>query len=425
MDTELRILGFFQDELQAKAFEDLMQEYRYASSEIHYEVVDPQREPARITQYKVERFGQVAVTSGAKTEMVEDFDEAKITNAIIKLTREGEPKVVYFLTGHGEKDLEETGPEGLSQAREAIEKQNYQVRSYNLAQENTLPDNPTVLISAGPTVNFFPNEVRLIKGYMESGGKFLLLLDPRTRFSMDEFLSVYGLSVDENVVIDASGIGQLFGLGVAAPIVSTYETHPVTDELKGVMTFFPMAQGVQAVESSLGYESSTLFSTSSRSWGETNLEGDQAAFDEGKDIKGPVALAAVAVKSVETTTEERVRESSDRDKDKEQESKINLEQVSIDQEENPKAGESRIILVGDSDFSTNAYSSTSANGDFLRMTVSWLAEDTDLVAIQSRDPENRRVNLTLKESTLMFWVTVILLPLSTLVFGMAVWFRRK
>jgi ABC-type uncharacterized transport system involved in gliding motility auxiliary subunit len=81
--------------------------------------------------------------------------------------------------------------------------------------------------------------------------------------------------------------------------------------------------------------------------------------------------------------------------------------------------------VGDSDFATNAYSTTSANGDFLRMTVSWLAEDTDLVAVQSRDPENRRVNLTRRESTLMFWATVILMPLVTLVFGMAVWFRRK
>ena len=59
------------------------------------------------------------------------------------------------------------------------------------------------------------------------------------------------------------------------------------------------------------------------------------------------------------------------------------------------------------------------------MTVSWLAEDSDLTAIAPKNPENRRINLTQSQSRLMFWATVILLPLSTLVFGLAVWFRRK
>ncbi len=281
-------------------------------------------------------------------------------------------------------------------------------------------------------MSFLPNEVGLLKEYLEGGGKLLLMLDPRTRFSMDGLLGEYGLGVDGNVVIDASGVGQLFGLGVAAPIVSSYETHPITDELSGVMTFFPMAQSVQATDSPLGYSSSKLFSTSARSWGETDLEGNQAAFDEDQDIQGPLALAAVAVKTVQTGGEPGGEESSHHAEGGNEDS---AEEASP--EPDPEGGvedggasdaesrESRIVLVGDSDFATNAYSTTSANGDFLRMTVSWLAEDTDLVAVQSRDPENRRVNLTRRESTLMFWATVILMPLVTLVFGMAVWLRRK
>ncbi len=431
LEGEIQVVGFFQDEIQSTVFEDLMQQYRYVSTRVDYEVVDPQQEPSRAAQYDVERFGQVAVVSGAKTEIVDDFDEAKITNAVIKVTREGE-KIVYFLTGHGERSLEESGPDGLSQVKEAIERQNYVVRSTNLAQENALPENPAVLVAAGPTVSFLPNEVGLLKEYLEGGGKLLLMLDPRTRFSMDGLLGEYGLGVDGNVVIDASGVGQLFGLGVAAPIVSSYETHPITDELSGVMTFFPMAQSVQATDSPLGYSSSKLFSTSARSWGETDLEGNQAAFDEDQDIQGPLALAAVAVKTVQTGGEPGGEESSHHAEGGNEDS---AEEASP--EPDPEGGvedggpseaesrESRIVLVGDSDFATNAYSTTSANGDFLRMTVSWLAEDTDLVAVQSRDPENRRVNLTRRESTLMFWATVILMPLVTLVFGMAVWLRRK
>ena len=309
LEGEIRIVGFFQDEIQAQVFEELMQQYRYVSTRVNFEVVDPQKEPSRVARFDVERFGQVAVAGGARTEIVDDFDEAKITNAIIKVTREGQ-KIVYFLTGHGERSLEEAGPDGLSQVKEAVERQNYVVRSYNLAQENALPENPAVLIAAGPTVSFLPNEVRLLREYLEGGGKLLLMLDPRTRFSMDDLLGEYGLGVDGNVVIDASGVGQLFGLGVAAPIVSSYETHSITDELRGVMTFFPMAQSVKVTDSSLGYNSSKLFSTSARSWGETDLEGNQAAFDEDKDIQGPLALAAVAVKTVQAGGEPGGEESS-------------------------------------------------------------------------------------------------------------------
>ena len=431
LEGEIQVVGFFQDQIQSGAFEELMKQYRYVSSRVNYDVVDPQKEPGRVARFDVERFGQVAVAAGAKTEIVDDFDEAKITNAIIKVTREGQ-KIVYFLTGHGERSLEESGPDGLSQVKEAVERQNYVVRSYNLAQENDLPEDPAVLVSAGPTVSFLPNEVRLLKEYLEGGGKLLLMLDPRTRFSMDGLLGEYGLGVDGNVVIDASGVGQLFGLGVAAPIVSSYETHPITDELRGVMTFFPMAQSVKTTDSPLGYSSSKLFSTSARSWGETDLEGDQAAFDEGQDIQGPLALAAVAVKTVQTGGEPEGKESShhaeggDEDSDGEGSAEPDPQADAGDGAENDaESRESRIVLVGDSDFATNAYSTTSANGDFLRMTVSWLAEDTDLVAVQSRDPENRRVNLTRRESTLMFWATVILMPLVTLVFGVAVWLRRQ
>lgn len=423
LDAEIQIIGFFQDEATTRSFKDLMEEYRHASSQISYEIVDPQKEPEKVVQHDVQRQGQVVVVAGARTEVVDEFSEEKITNTIVKLTREGE-KVIYLLAGHGERDLEESGPEGLSMAKEMVEKQNYVVKPYNLAQENKLPDDATVVLSVGPRVNFLPNEVSLLNEYLKAGGKFLLLLDPETDFAMDDFLLAYGLAVEQNVVIDASGVGQLFGLGVAAPIVATYEEHPITDEMRGVMTFFPMARGVKTVEGSLGYEAKTLMSTSERSWGETNLDGNRAAFDEGEDTQGPVALAAVATRSV---TGAGTAEESEKDSEGEADSAAESAAAAEGDEEaaKGKGGESRFALFGDSDFATNAYFSSSGNGDMFRMTVSWLAEDSDLTAIAPKNPENRRINLTQSQSRLMFWATVILLPLSTLVFGLAVWFRRK
>jgi ABC-type uncharacterized transport system involved in gliding motility auxiliary subunit len=78
-----------------------------------------------------------------------------------------------------------------------------------------------------------------------------------------------------------------------------------------------------------------------------------------------------------------------------------------------------------SDFATNSLFGTSVNGDLFLNTVSWLAEDTDLLSIRPRDPQNRSVTLTATESRLIFWATVILFPLATLIFGMGVWYRRR
>ncbi|MFQ5930511.1 MAG: GldG family protein, partial [Acidobacteriota bacterium] len=364
------------------------------------------------------RNGQVVVMSGPKKEIVDDFSEEKITNAIIKVTRK-EEKVVYFLQGHGERDINDTEAQGFSAARETIEKQNYQVKAYNLAQENELPEDATVIVSAGPKVDFFPNEEKLIREFLTSGGKFLLLVDPETEFDMSDFLAEYGLGLGQNVVIDASGLGQLFGLGAAAPLVAEYADHPITEELAGVMTFFPLAQNITTSESSLGYETVGLAKTSSRSWAEANLREGRASFDEGEDVEGPLDLAAVAThsaaeKSEETGKGEEEQESTD-------------EEESSDREESSESvqREARFVLYGDSDFATNAYFDAGANGDLFLMTVSWLAEETDLIAIRAKDPENRRIEVTFSQSRLLFWGTVVLLPLATLVLGISVWYRRR
>jgi ABC-type uncharacterized transport system involved in gliding motility auxiliary subunit len=166
------------------------------------------------------------------------------------------------------------------------------------------------------------------------------------------------------------------------------------------MTFYPFAQNVKMVSSSLGYQTSRLFSTTSYSWGETDLKGEAAAFNEGKDEKGPLDLAAVATHSV-------------------------ADAGKADGGDEKASRESRLALIGDSDFAANAYARSAKNLDVFLNTVSWLAEDTDLIAVRPKSPENRSVNMTLTESKLMFWAAVVLLPLVTLVSGVSVWYRRR
>lgn len=416
LKSEVRVIGFFQDEPGARKFEDLVKEYQYQASKLKFEVVDPQKDPGKVDQYDVRRNGQVVVTHGTKAEIIEDATEEKITNAIIKVTREGE-KVVYFLQGHGERDIQDTNAQGFSVMREGIENQNYRVKTYNLAQENRLPEDVAVMVSAGPQVSFLPTEVELLKDFLASGGAFLLLVDPKTDFAMNDFLGAYGLGLEENLVIDTSGIGQLFGLGPAAPLVAEYANHALTKELQGIMTFFPLSQSVTTSPSSLGYETEKLLSTSPHSWGETNLGTKEASFEEGKDLQGPLHLAAVATYSADPKSDGDSQEPAEENQKSTEQGQTS---EGAEQQE-----ETRFVLFGDSDFATNAYFSSAGNGDLFLMAISWLAADTDLVAIRPREPENRSVNLSLSQNRVAFWSSVVLLPLVTLILGINVWYRRR
>jgi ABC-type uncharacterized transport system involved in gliding motility auxiliary subunit len=322
---------------------------------------------------------------------------------------------VYFLQGHGERDIYDTNAQGFSTVREGIERQNYLVKTYNLAQENKLPEEDAVLVSAGPQVNFFPTEVELLKDFLDSGGTLLLLVDPKTDFAMSDFLGAYGLGLGENVVVDTSGIGQLFGLGPAAPLVAEHSDHAITKELKGIMTFFPMAQSVTTSSSSLGYETKTVLSTSPNSWGESDLGAKEVSFEEGKDAPGPLDLAAVATRSIDPESEGTDQAPVEAGEEGEEAA----------QEKSPEAREARFVLFGDSDFATNAYFDSAANGDLFLMTISWLAADTDLVAIRPKESEDRRITLSLGQNRLAFWGIVVLLPLVTLVLGINIWYRRR
>ena len=41
----------------------------------------------------------------------------------------------------------------------------------------------------------------------------------------------WGIDVGNDIVVDASGIGQLLGTDASVPVAASYPPHPITDEL--------------------------------------------------------------------------------------------------------------------------------------------------------------------------------------------------
>ena len=406
---ELRVpvkaTGFFRpDEGGKRRAEDLLKQYGSASDgRFTWEMVDADRDPLRAKRYGVETYGTVVLEAKlkegqAKEEKILDAEEEKLTNGLIRVTREGK-RVVYFLKGHGERDPGSSQRTGLSEVKGAIEKLNYEVKELVLARETKLPDDAAILVVAGPEKDLLPNEVEAVQGYVGRAGKILFLVDPFQAPGLSPVLERYGLGLGNDVIIDVNPLGRVYQAGPEIPVVGDYQSHPITQGMRGVLTFFPIARTV-AVKDKLpeGVTAQALARTSSESWAETNqdeIRSGQVKPDPG-EARGPLSVAAVATVDAKEVPEDR------------------------------KGAKARIVVVGDSDFATNAFVNVSGNRDFFLNTLSWLAEEENLIAIRPRDASRSApLFLTAAQGQVLFWVPVVLVPLTLVGAGVFTFVGRR
>lgn len=392
---------------------ELLTQFRGASRHVRYEFVDPDKRPEVAKQYGVTEYrtfqnpftgstlktGTVLVFYNGRQEKIEKRDqeihEEDLTNAIIKVERT-QSKTVYFVQGHGEKDLAATERGGYSGAKGGLEREGFKVTTLNLASEAKVPDDARVLVLAGPKSEPFPKEMEYLNDYLNRGGGLLVLVDPSPSASLGTFLKQWQVTPDNDLILDVSGAGRLMGAGPSIPIVFQYEPHVITDRFKGQMTFFPLARSIEPPKDATGGVTvTTLFKSNPNSWGETDLKNPNASFDEKTDLKGPLPMAVAVDKEVKPSGE------------------------------TASAVKGRMVVVGNSDFAANPYFEMQGNGNLFMNMVSWLAQEEDLISIRPKAPQDRKVIMSQSQERMLQLLALVFLPGAVLVAGIIVWSRRR
>ena len=85
----------------------------------------------------------------------------------------------------------------------------------------------------------------------------------------------------------------------------------------------------------------------------------------------------------------------------------------------------RVVVVGDADFASNSFFPYMANSDLLLSMVRWLVREERAPAVASRIPVPPLILLTRPQMRQIFLVTEVLLPLSILILGAFVWWKRR
>jgi len=411
----------FDRELQLEGYRDRLEVYSYHSSKVSTEYVDPEKNPIRAKAAQIQSLGTIVLEYKDRTERVTSSDEQAIANALIKVVT-GQTKKVYFTQGHGEKDTASSDRTGYSAISAALGSDNYSVDKIVLVQKPEVPADATVLVVAGPRTDFLPPEIDAVKKYVAKGGKVLVMLDPpddptKGMPVLDGFVKEWGFNVGTNIVVDASGIGQLLGTDASVPVAASYPSHAITTNFQ-LMTAYPLARSVDAVEGGAnGHTPQSLVQTSAQSWAEADIaalskgDGRVALNPEKGDKPGPISLgAAVSAPATEAPA-------------KPAEAKPDPT-ANANTPEPPKP-ESRIVVIGDSDFASNGILGVQGNRDFFLNSVNWLAQQENLIAIRPREPEDRRLTLTADAQSRIFLLSVFILPGLVFAAGIYSWYGRR
>jgi len=400
---------------------DLLDRYTNFSTKLHVTYVDPDKKPQLARAAGVRTWGTIYIESGIRKEEAKSLTEEDITGALIRSLKGGD-RNVCFVSGSGEHALDDSGRTGYSSVKDALEKNNYKTRPLSMAQlavsapvetakigqtgqpapvgKAEIPKDCTVLVVAGPRTDYPQPVVDAIKSYVENGGRALFLIDPPLKLGREDnagspalsaVIQSWGVTINKDLALDTSGIGQIFGLGPEVPLVTSYESQPIVRDLKENATAFPLARTIDVKSPDKG-TAEKLLSTGTNSYATTRINSAEIRINPKTDKKGPLTLAAAGT---------------------------------YNNPSGDKSKEGRFVVVGSSNWVTNNYVRFQGNKDLFLNMMNWLSSDEDLISIRPKEPEDRRLNMSGRQVSVLFYTSMIFLPLIVIASGFAVWARRR
>ncbi len=389
------VITYWDQPTKFTAARDLLDRYKNLSPKIDVEYMDADKKRTQAIAAGVKSLGTIFIDIGTKHQEAKSLTEEEITGAIVRALKGGE-RLACFVLGSGEHSIDSTERNGFSGAKDLLEKNNYKTQTLKMLEKVEIPKECTIVTVAGPRHDYIQPEVDALKAYVEGGGHAVFMLDPPLKFAKEEIddnaaltgvLADWGVTVDKDLVLDTSGVGQIFGLGPEFPLVTSYESHPIVSTMKETPTGFPIARSLE-VKNGDHTTVEKLFSTTENSFATTNLASSEIKQSKD-DKKGPLVLGAAG--NYNGTGD----------------------------------AKGRFVVIGSSNWCSNSFLRFNGNRDLFLNIYNWLSSDEDLISIRPKEPEDRRLNMNARQVSMVFYTTVILIPLFIILAGISVWWKRR
>jgi len=387
---------YFGETMEFPRARDLLGRYGTLSPKFKVAYVDPQKRPRLAREAGITTAPTILVQNGDRRQEARTLSEEDVTSALVRALKTGN-RTICFTTGSGEASIDEQGPTGLAAAKEQLEKESYKTNTIEFVEKAEVPADCLAVAVAGPRAEISQAGVDALGKYIGNGGRALILLDPplvtrRSSISPNEplakLLSGYGVTPLRNLIL-TTGMEAIQGLGSEVALARQFTTHPITREMKNMAVAFPLTQSLE-VKPEGSNSAEKLASTSPRSLAVTNLSAELSEKDVAAGKVDSHTLAAA---------------------------------VEVRGEGQAKSG--RVVVAGSSGFAANAGLRYVGNRDLMMNMVNWLASDEDLISIRPKEPEDRKIQLSRMQMTMLRLTSQFLIPLGVILAGVFVWWRRR
>lgn len=390
LKSELKILYFYKDGTQGidqnrKAFRELVKKYQDQSNEVRLEFYEVNQHPKLAEDYGVTKGGGTAfVEYQGRKNRLEKVDEQEITQAIIKVTR-SRNKTVYFVTGHGEFNIEDSQEAaGLHAFKLLIEGNSFVVKSVNLPTNPQIPQDADAVLVVGPTQKFSDYEVKALENYLKIGGNLMIALELAQGTGLEGLLARAAIK-PENHFIKSSfmGIGYVDGPAQASGFsLNSGITKVFTSQRDMVAMNWPLSLKSEKVPEGLNQDILVKTDENATAFPTKKLEAGkfpQGPFQLGMEVKGRWP-----------------------------------------------GGEKdfQLVVYADAEFMTNEFLYQRLNRDLALNSVSQLTKEENLISITPRQVQKTQLRVTTAKMG-SFYIFIIAIPLSLFVLSILFFLRRR
>ena len=441
------------------------------SSKFRFRFVDPTLEPEIVRQYFGERpttfINETVVVEGVKSELTHvvqpsDVDYSKLEQDLytsILVVSGREQKTVYFLAGHGERDIQ-TAPfgqdpdaEGYDSVREGLEGDNYDVRTLRwdpFAEDVSVPEGPAegcpeddetclpgaaLLVIAGPTEELPLAHAQALDRYLRGvktgeGGsrtarreaaRLIFLAEPGTPDTFRNLLASWGVVVGRGYIRDeARSVPDL----------------PHTLQLQTVSPLDLLEELTQSIDPAFLETLLGITAPKGQSLGVTRMPGAApVGVLNNPNLVAAMPLAVTSQQSYMIEDLGRIEPITDAGDDSDTQGPfrpvvylqtqgpVGAPTVPLDQLEESQL--SSMVVFGDSDFLTNANFKVGSGGDFFLNSANYLMGDYSLVSIRPKAFTFRELDLNRNEYNFVRFSSWFFMPgLLGLMAALVWWVRR-
>src|ERR1017187_268255 len=295
------------------------------------------------------------------------------------------PLTAYFLQGHGEPALDDSGNVGYLKFGSILAQNYIAVQNLELTGDNPVPMDCNLLIIAAPTVPLSDLELQKIKKYIADGGRLFVLFNYASvnrPTGLEPILQDWGVNVFSDFVKDRNNSTDDI-------VVRKFSSHPVVNPLTKLALQVIRPRCVARMD-----------------WQNPPANApqvDELAFSSDNSVL--VSDPTAPPRSYPLM--------------------VAVEQKPVAGVANPR-GNTRMIVVGDSIFLGNYCIEAGANRDFVSYAANWLLDRTTLLqGIGPRPVTEFRLLMTRTQQREVRWLLLGALPGAVLLFGCLVWLARR